>query len=165
MLHTVQKRVEFWERRMETEIDRLYVLWKLSGDEILLVECSKPWTVVCYCLCFTELKMLTGETNVFCQRREGTHCQGYPKNSNYVSIRLSNQIHFGSRICELLFVIPLFLICYDRHELNRTLQSYWSGVEFDFIFVTERNIIIFILRTTLTNSLSDADVPPVSYAT
>lgn len=86
--------------------------WSVSSSERL----------ICSCLCLYGRGCSKNETQ--CQRGgRGSRHQGHPKESNYVSIRLTNQIHFGFRVGKLLLVAKIYLMYSGRHKLDRIGSS------------------------------------------
>jgi len=92
----------------------------MSGEAILL-ECFKFRAVNLFLL--VSLRTWRLEKRNPIPEREGSRHQGHPKKSNYVSTRLTDQIHFGFRVGKLLFVTKIYLMCFGRHKLDRIASS------------------------------------------
>jgi len=101
--------------------------WSVSSSERL----------ICSCLCLYGRGGSKNETQWQRGGGGGSRHQGHPKKSNYVSTRLTNQIHFGFRVGKLLFVTKICLMCSGRHKLDRIGTSMllnWSETWFqDFL--------------------------------
>jgi hypothetical protein len=92
----------------------------MSGEAILL-ECFKFRAVNLFLL--VSLRTWRLEKRNQMPERGGTRHQGHPKKSNYVSTRVTNQIHFGFRVAQLLFVTKTSLVCSGGHKLDRIGSS------------------------------------------
>jgi len=105
--------------------------WIMSGEAILL-ECFKFRAVNLFLL--VSLRTWRPEKRNPMPESGGSRHQGHPKKSNYVSARLTNQIHFSFRVGKLLFVTKIYLVCSGRHKLDRIgslMLLNWSKMWFE----------------------------------